>query len=70
MSSAQPVSSPRARIAVAAIYVEALQVWFVCPHCQIALEGYLGDPRGQPDVVCEACGGTFDLPRTAAVVIT
>lgn len=57
------------RVAVATVYVEAVQVWFNCPHCELALGGFLLDPRGQQGITCEDCGGLFDIPRRAAVVI-
>lgn len=60
----------RSRLAVAAVYVEALQVWFRCPYCEAVIEGYLSDPRGQRDVSCEDCGGSFDVPARASLVIT
>jgi transcription elongation factor Elf1 len=59
-----------ARLTVSAVYVQALQVWFRCPYCEAALEGYLSDPRGLCDIVCEDCGGQFDVAARAALVIT
>jgi hypothetical protein len=64
----QPIESPR--LMVSTVYVEPVQVWFPCPACGQALEGYLGDPRGVHDIDCENCGATFDIPARAALVIT
>lgn len=71
MRVSAPVSEPTpSRLSVAAVYVEALQVWFHCPYCDAALEGYLSDPRGLRDVHCADCGGQFDVPARASLVIT
>jgi hypothetical protein len=49
--------------------VEPLQVWFHCPRCQVALSGFLADPRGLRDVVCQDCGEAFDVPAGANIII-
>ncbi|WP_439641860.1 hypothetical protein [Nevskia sp.] len=51
------------------VKVEAVQVWFHCPRCEAALEGYLSDPRGCVDITCETCGEEFDIPAAASLVI-
>jgi hypothetical protein len=55
---------------VAQVYVEPVQLWLRCPHCQVLLDGFQHDPRGLQDVTCEDCGGSFDIPRRAHLVIT
>lgn len=60
---------PVARPCVAQVFIEPVQVWFHCPCCHSALEGFFSDPRGQNDVVCDDCGGTFDIPAGARIVI-
>ena len=59
----------RARLSVMRVHVEPAQVWFHCPRCDEALEGYYMDPRGQRDVTCDTCGEQFDVPASAHVVI-
>jgi len=54
---------------VAQIHVRPDEVWFHCPGCGAALDGYLMDPRGTEDVICEECGTEFDIPPDAGVVI-
>ncbi len=64
------VRSPgQARLCVMQVKVEAVQVWFHCPRCEAALEGYLSDPRGCVDITCETCGEEFDIPAAASLVI-
>jgi len=58
-----------ARLSVSCVLVEPMQVWFHCPRCQIALSGFLADPRGLRDVVCQDCGEEFDVPASANIVI-
>ena len=58
-----------ARLTVTSVLVEPAQVWFHCPRCQTALTGYYGDPRGQNDVECQACGEEFDIAAKANLVI-
>jgi Zn finger protein HypA/HybF involved in hydrogenase expression len=70
MSVHSAAESRSARIAVATVYVEAVQVWFRCPHCQVPLEGFMSDPRGLWDISCDDCGGQFDISRQAHLVIT
>lgn len=60
---------PAARLSVSSVVVEATQVWFHCPRCQTALAGFLADPRGLRDVVCQHCGEEFDVPAGASIVI-
>ena len=36
------------------VKVEAAQVWFHCPRCEEPLEGFLSDPRGCVDIICDA----------------
>lgn len=64
-----PAPPPAARLNVSCVLVEAVQVWFHCPRCQIALAGFLADPRGLKDVVCHECGEEFDVPACANIVI-
>ncbi|SEP87613.1 hypothetical protein SAMN04488038_10270 [Solimonas aquatica] len=47
------------------IQVEAVMVWFRCPHCDAELGGHPCDPRGQQDLSCSQCGGSFDIPPQA-----
>jgi hypothetical protein len=58
-----------ARLNVACVLVEPMRVWFHCPHCDEALTGFFGDPRGQTNVRCQACGEDFDISPTANLVI-
>ena len=62
-------AAPRAKLAVATINVEVLQLWLRCPHCQAALS-YLFDPRGQHEVSCELCSEQFDIPLCAGLVLS
>lgn len=67
---ASVAESDAARVCVSTIYVEAMQVWYACPYCGVTLGGYVADPRSARDVSCEDCGGRFDIPARAALVIT
>lgn len=58
-----------ARLCVMQVKVEVAQVWFHCPRCEEPLEGFLSDPRGTVDIVCDACGEAFDIPVAASLVI-
>ena len=58
-----------ARLSVLKIQVEPAQVWFHCPRCDVALEGFDSDPRGQTGIVCDECGAEFDIPPGAAIVL-
>jgi hypothetical protein len=69
-SALRAVPPEPSRLCVSRVYVEAVQVWFHCPVCDTALEGFLTDPRAQRDVVCNDCGATFDIPARAELVIT
>ena len=62
-------SLSRARLKVMQVKVEAAQVWFHCPRCEEPLEGFLSDPRGCVDIICDACGEEFDIPAAASLVI-
>ena len=62
-------TSSRARLRVMQVKVEAAQVWFYCPRCEEPLEGFLSDPRGCVDIICDACGEEFDIPAAASLVI-
>ncbi|WP_293397467.1 hypothetical protein [Nevskia sp.] len=66
----KPVRSPQqapARLCVMRVQVEPARVWFHCPCCEAALEGFYCDPRGQMDVVCDDCGECFDIPLSAGL---
>jgi transcription elongation factor Elf1 len=58
-----------ARLSVSCILVEPMQIWFHCPRCQTALTGFFSDPRGQSNVVCQACGEEFDISAKANLII-
>ena len=58
-----------ARLSVLRVLVEPAQVWFHCPRCDAALEGFHCDPRGSRDICCELCGEEFDIPAAAQLVI-
>ncbi len=66
----QDAARPASRLKVMHVQVQALQVWFHCPSCNAALEGYLSDPRGCSDITCDACGSEFDIPKAAELVIS
>jgi rubredoxin len=40
-----------------------------CPECEADIEGWVGDPRGAPEVECEVCGHVFSIPEDARVVL-
>lgn len=63
------VPAPAARLSASCVLVEPAQVWFHCPRCQTALAGFLSDPRGLRDVVCQDCGEEFDVPANANIII-
>lgn len=58
-----------ARLSVACVMVEPMQIWFHCPRCGTALTGFYCDPRGQTDIVCQECGEEFDISAKANLVI-
>lgn len=64
----KPSPAP-ARLAVMRVLIQPAQVWFHCPRCDAALEGYDCDPRGSRDISCELCGEEFDIPAAAQLVI-
>lgn len=59
-----------ARLCVMQVKVEPAQVWFHCPRCDVPLEGWWCDPRGQCAITCDDCGALFDIPSNASLVIT
>ncbi|MCX7060056.1 MAG: hypothetical protein NTZ11_04070 [Gammaproteobacteria bacterium] len=71
MKSTAAITGPssRARLRVMQVKVEAAQIWFHCPRCEEPLEGFLSDPRGCVDIICDACGEEFDIPAAASLVI-
>ncbi|GAC1623281.1 MAG: hypothetical protein NVS9B10_08140 [Nevskia sp.] len=69
MNPKSPLILGKARLAVMRVFVEPSQVWFDCPACKAPLEGYLSDPRGKSEIVCEDCGAEFDIPAGAGIVI-
>ena len=58
-----------ARLCVLQVHVAPAQVWFHCPRCDEALEGFFCDPRGTAEVVCDACGTEFDIPHHASLIL-
>lgn len=64
-----PVAGETARLSVTRVLVEAVQVWFHCPRCEVELTGWLSDPRGERGVICQACGEEFDISAKAHLVI-
>ncbi|MDB5987903.1 MAG: hypothetical protein JWR16_2956 [Nevskia sp.] len=69
-SAAKIIESREAvRLKVMRVHVQAVQVWFLCPGCNVALEGFLSDPRGINEITCQDCGTEFDIPNAADIVI-
>jgi hypothetical protein len=58
-----------ARPGVSCVMVEPVRLWVHCPRCQAALSGFVDDPRGLQEIVCQSCGEDFDIPASANIVI-
>ncbi len=51
------------------VIVRAMVQYVVCPSCEAEVKGFVMDPRGATNIVCEQCEEKFDIPGDARVVM-
>lgn len=51
------------------IIIHAMFQNVICPFCEGENTGFVMDPRGAENIVCEQCEEKFDIPGDARVVM-